>query len=233
MDEKNTDTAPGLRTAGSEAVREFYDEFSVSRMQRYLQKGNLRIERAIKRILPFVASDSTVLEIGCGIGLVTERLAQAVPAGAVWSYDISEKNIQQARERVHASNVNFRRGDILHDFDDVRAWIPVPVQLVVMVDVIEHLPLATHSALLHNLGTIMRTDGSVILTFPSPDYQRHLRETSPQKLQIIDEIVELEHVLSIATRNGFRIRHFSLEDVWLRNQYVHCVLARSLSLDRV
>ena len=219
--------------AGSDAVRAFYDEFAVSRMQRYTQKGNLRIEKAIKRILPLVAHDSTVLEIGCGIGLVTERIAAAAPGGTVWSYDISEVNIRQAQERVDAANVHFRRGDVLHDFDDMRQWIAAPLDLVVMVDVIEHLPLSRHSTLLGNLATILRPDGRVLLTYPSPEYQRHLYTSSPEKLQIVDEIIELEHLLSIATANGFRIKHFSVEDVWQRNQYVHCLLARSLALGEV
>jgi trans-aconitate 2-methyltransferase len=223
-----------LKTPGDpDAVRAFYDEFSVSRMTGYLRKPNLRIERAIERILPFVSSDSTVLEIGCGIGLVTERIAEVAVDGAVWACDISETNIQQASERVTAPNVYFRRGDVLRDFDALRAWIPRPPQLVVMVDVIEHLALAHHAALLWNLATLVRRDAAVILTFPSPQYQRHLREASPDKLQIVDEMVELEPLLSIATANGFHLKHFSLEDVWLRNQYVHCVLVTSLPLDRV
>src|SRR5688572_19205392 len=106
MDEKSTDkiAESPQRPVSPDAVQAFYDEFSVSRMQRYLQKGNLRIHRAIKRILPLIASDSQILEIGCGIGLVTERLAEAAPRGTIWGYDISEKSIQQAKERVQAPN---------------------------------------------------------------------------------------------------------------------------------
>src|SRR5437773_924217 len=108
-DEKIKRPAP----VDSESVRAFYDEFADSRMLQYLSEENPRIEKAIARILPYVGMNSIVLEIGCGIGLVTERIAAKATKGSIWACDISERNISYARQRVRLPNVQFRRYDAL------------------------------------------------------------------------------------------------------------------------
>jgi 2-polyprenyl-3-methyl-5-hydroxy-6-metoxy-1,4-benzoquinol methylase len=214
----------------ADLVRAFYDGFADSRMSEYLQQPNLRIEKAIARIMPMVTADAKVLEIGCGIGLVTEHIASAVTNGSVWACDISGRNIAYAQKRVQAPNAHFRRIDILREFHELRTWIAKPLQLVIMVDVLEHLPLEQHSQLLGNLRGVMDQDSTLVLTFPSAQYQNHLRQSNPGELQIIDEVIELSYILDIARAAGFSIKHFSLEDVWLRNQYVHCLLTTSTAL---
>ena len=212
------------KSKDSESVRTFYNEFTESRFLKYIGEKNPRIEKAIARIVPVVTSDSRVLEVGCGVGVVTEQIVRRAKNGSVWACDISERAIQYARQRITAPNVHFRSGDILHGFDELKSWISESVQLVVMVDVIEHLPVEEHPTLFCNLRSIMTKDSTLILTFPSPQYQHYLQEKDPHELQIIDEVVELSHILQVASETGFDIKHFSLEDVWLKNQYVHCVL---------
>jgi trans-aconitate 2-methyltransferase len=212
------------------SVRAFYNEFSNSRMQDYLVAPNLRIEKAIGRILPLLTPSSRVLEVGCGLGLITERMASVAPAGVIWACDLSDNNIAQARHRCRRDNVYFRTCDVLREFDQLRSWMSESVDVAVVVDVLEHLPLGTHAAFFRNLHSVMSENATLIVTYPSPQYQRHLREKSPDELQIIDEIIELPHLLQISSDNQFLIKHFSLEDVWLTNQYIHCVLSKTLPL---
>jgi len=226
----NEPTTRGGRHFGPEAVRAFYDAFRDSHMIRYLEEPNLRIEKAIARILAYVSKDSTVFEIGCGIGLVAERVAGANPKGLVFACDVSEKNVELARHRVKVPNVSFRVGDVLRGFDELRSWLSRPVDVVAMVDVIEHLPLEEHGGLFRNLRGVMSQDSTLILTYPSPHYQHYLQENRPDELQIIDEVVELGDVLNLAAENRLALKHFSLEDVWLKNQYAHCVLRTSVAL---
>ncbi|MDB5876426.1 MAG: putative methyltransferase, partial [Ramlibacter sp.] len=162
-------------TADAASVRAFYDEFSSSRMQSYLLETNLRIEKAIERVLPFVAADSRVLEIGCGLGLITERMAQVAVRGGIWACDLSEKNVESAKQRLCGENVHFRTADVLREFDELRAWIAQPVDLVVMVDVLEHLPIGTHPAVFRNLRSVMGERATLVITYPSPQYQQYLR----------------------------------------------------------
>jgi SAM-dependent methyltransferase len=209
-----------------EAIRTFYDRFSSERSRTYVEHGNRRIEKAVARILPLVSEESTVLEIGCGTGLVAEQIARVAIRGSVWACDISAAAIALAQLRVKAANVQFRALDVSGGFAELKAWLPGPVDVVVLVDALEHLPLGLHRQFFENLAIVTHAGSTVVLTFPSPDYQRHLREHSPGELQIIDEIIDLSHLYEVTIQNGFVVKHFSLEDVWLPNQYVHCVLRR-------
>ncbi len=214
----------------SDTVRRFYDEFSISRMLNYRLRKNRRIEKAIARILPLVADNSQILDLGCGIGLVTERMALKAKDGFVRACDISEQNIWYAQQTVKAANVEFRRLDVLVEFQELQKWISAPLDLVVLVDVLEHLPPQDHQPLFSNLRQILCDNGTMVLTYPSPQYQRHLRAENPAELQVIDEIIELEYLLTLAKNTGFGLRLFSLENMWLENQYVHCILQTSTEL---
>jgi trans-aconitate 2-methyltransferase len=212
------------------AVREYYDQFRDSRMVRYRIDGNLRIQRAAERVVAYVRPESRVLEIGCGIGMVTEQVAGRLSSGHIWACDISPKNIEYATRTVRSRRIDFFTADALDGFDSIATKVSEPVDVVVMVDVLEHLPSKTHEGLFANLRAVMGSDAVAVLTYPSPQFQRYLREFEPDKLQLIDEVVELEHLLQVAGRTGLSLRHFSLEDVWRRNQYVHCVLQTTSSV---
>jgi trans-aconitate 2-methyltransferase len=223
--------APGPSpVSGQDAVRTFYDHFFSAGGKDYAPHTNLRIEKAIRRILPLVRPDSVVLELGCGTGLIAEQIAALAHSGSVWACDISDHAIAVAKGRTKAPNLQFRVLDLATRFEEVISWLPKPVDLVVMVDVLEHLALSNHEIFFRQLARVLHDDSVVVLTFPSPEYQRHLRLHNPRELQIIDEIVELPHLHDVVTQNGFLIKEYSLEDVWLPNQYAHCILKRNLPI---
>ncbi len=219
------DTGPVEGPFPAESIRAFYDDFTESRRGQYLREPNLRIERAAAFVLRYLTPDDSVLEVGCGIGLVTDRIAQRVSRGRIRACDISPRAIQIAQGRIQSPNVEFRSADIVEHFETLRAWLSPPIRVVAMVDVIEHLPLTTHLQLLRNLRGVMTDDGILLLTYPSPQYQRYLHANAPSELQIVDEVVELEDILRVGSATGFGLKYFALQDVWMRNQYVHCVLA--------
>ena len=220
----NSGDSPNPRAPNDDEVRAFYDRFSDERTKNYVERANPRIEKAIERILPLVGEDSAVLEIGCGAGLVAEQIARKAGRGSLWGCDISDKAIAIAKSRVKADNVHFRALDAAAQFAELKSWVPQRLDLVVMVDVIEHLPLESHAAFFRNLADILHSESAVVLTFPSPDYQRYLRDYNPAELQIIDESIELLHLHALAVENGLFVKDYALVDVWLPNQYVHCVL---------
>ena len=205
-------------------VRAFYNGFLESRMVQYRLFGNQRIEQAARRIEPYVHEHDRVLDVGCGIGIVTERIAARARAGRVWGIDLSPRNVWYASHTVRKSNVSFFTADILTDAGQIRERTGGAFNVITLVDVIEHIPEAERAALFVRLRELSATNALLILTYPSPQYQRWLERNRPQELQIIDNIVELPTLLAEAGAAGYSLRHYSLEDVWMRNQYVHCVL---------
>jgi hypothetical protein len=120
--------------------------------------------------------------------------------------------------------VSFFRADILADAGQVRERTGGAFNVITLVDVIEHIPEAERPGLFVRLRELSAPNALLILTYPSPQYQRHLRRSKPQELQIIDNVVELPTLLAESGAAGYSLQHYSLEDVWMRNQYVHCVL---------
>ena len=207
-------------------VSRFYDELTESRMLGYLEKPNKRIAEASERVLEHTGPETTALEIGCGIGLVAEAIAQVAISGTVWAADISENAIRHARKRVDLPNVRFLVCDAVHEFDRLREWVGGPVDLVAMIDVVEHIPLDLHPSLMENLCSLFEKSGTIVLTYPAPDFQRERRERGADDFQPIDEIVELNHVERVARETGLAIEHYSVLDIW-NEQYAHCVLTRA------
>jgi trans-aconitate 2-methyltransferase len=207
-------------------VQRFYDAFLKERMLLYRVDGNLRIHKAIERVLPLVTRASHVLEIGCGIGLVAEAIARKARSGKVLAIDISEQNIWYARRTVRDPRASFHHLDALRQFNQLRALVQKPIDLLVLVDVIEHVPSHDRRALFEKMGELSAPDARLVLTYPSPQYQQYLARERPQELQIIDNVIELEELMSEASRGGFGLRHFSLENVWMTNQYVHCIFQK-------
>lgn len=73
--------------------------------RRLARKAKMAVERA------GIASDSKILEIGCGSGDFTRHLSQAVSA-PITAVDISPELVIMAREKINLSNVSFAVADV-------------------------------------------------------------------------------------------------------------------------
>jgi ubiquinone/menaquinone biosynthesis C-methylase UbiE len=64
-------------------------------------------------LLPHLAPDAKVLDVGCGPGTITADLADRVPQGHVVGIDAAQAVIGQARELAgDRANVSFATGDV-------------------------------------------------------------------------------------------------------------------------
>jgi 2-polyprenyl-3-methyl-5-hydroxy-6-metoxy-1,4-benzoquinol methylase len=223
----------GPERDAAETSREFYDAFLESRMLGYRVGNNPRIRKAGQRVLQYVDPDSHVLELGCGIGIVTERVAKQAKRGHVLACDLGERNIWYAQQTISQANVEFLACDVLTEFATIRSRIVKPVDVVVLVDVIEHLPASSHGELFQHLRSVAAPNAVAVLTYPSPFYQRFLQQNKPAELQPIDEVIEPAVLVAHAEAAGFFLCHYSLESVWLTRQYVHCVFGRDLDCEGI
>jgi SAM-dependent methyltransferase len=212
----------------SREVREFYDKFAGDVLIEDFRRLNLR-QLAVQRLCDeFIPRGARVLEIGCGVGINARRLARA--ASRVVGVDISDRNIEIAKEYAGAANAEFRVLDVIHGAGELASL--GPFEAVVLPDVIEHIPLERHHQLFSAVERVLSVPGLVLITYPSPEYQAYLRAHEPKSLQLVDEIVELDDLLR---RTSLKLVHFAYQHVWTRNQYVHVVLSndRSYSADPV
>lgn len=212
----------------STEVKEFYDNFTNTRMLEYKLYGNPRIDKAVKLITNYLTPNSNILDLGCGIGLVPEQLATKLKNGQILACDLGENNINYACKTIRSDKIKFFQVDIIKNFELIRDRLTSPVDLVTIVDAIEHLPPDSYEKLFNNLSQVTSDRAKLILTYPSPEYQIYLQQHNPKELQIIDEVIEIDSLIPLALKSGFYLEYFTYIDIWKKNQYIHCVFGKKL-----
>ena len=209
----------------STKVKNYYNSFLHSRMLDYrLNDGNKRINAASNFIIKNITPNSIILEIGCGIGILTERISKKLKNGFIWACDISDQNIWYSKKTIKKNNIDFFVADILDQFNIIKTKVTKPIDIFVFSDVIEHLPKQRHTELFDNLKSISSANSKILLTFPSEYYQEYLKKNNPDELQIVDEVITISHINSLAEKFDYVIAYFTVVDLWMNNQYVHCIM---------
>jgi trans-aconitate 2-methyltransferase len=199
----------------------FYDEFAE-------RQGAVGINRRHQAILAWLLRfglrpDSRVLEVGCGVGTLTQLLAEALPQGSVLGTDLSPKSVAAARERLAPfGNTKLIAGDVLEVGIDER------FDVVVLPDVIEHIPLESHGALFGRVASWVKPDGFVLAHYPNPHHLEWFHLHHPEKLQIIDQPIHADVLLANVYRHGLHLDYFERYSIWFREgDYVVAVLRPS------
>lgn len=208
----------------SETVRQYYNTFSVQVLLGDFVQLNPR-QQAIKALCAaYLSPDFRALEIGCGAGILTNFLSKH--AASVTAVDISDMNITVASEyNCKQTNITFVLQDILTDAAQIEQ--NGPYDFVLFADVIEHIPLEKYRQVFTLVEKIISERGSVVLTLPTPEYQRYLKANKPEALQVVDEEVEL---LDILRSTSLKPIYFKYQNIWLKNQYMHVVLSHDIKI---
>lgn len=116
----------------------------------------------IQRHLERVSSSATILDLGCGQGRLSMRMARAFPSGGVLACDASSSAIQAARQYAAAAsmaNVEFRVSAIRECLDSLASD---SVDVVVMTEVTFYYPGWKDD--LARIARVMRPGGTLILS---------------------------------------------------------------------
>jgi len=97
-----------------------------------------------------------ILEVGCGEGAMTERIVRAYPNATVTAIDVSPNAGRLYRGQT--SNVTFTQAAA----EDVAYREPASFDLVVLADVIHHVPGNGRSPLLSAIKHAMAAGGSLV-----------------------------------------------------------------------
>lgn len=207
-------------------VTAFYDEFTTRTMVRYRFVGNARIDAAIELVLPYVKRGAIVADVGCGIGIVSEAIARHRRSASVIGLDLSPNNIRYAEQTVSEPNVRFIASSVTEQFAALEQAARAPIDIICMVDVIEHIPANERAQLFFDLTRIAAEDAVFVLTYPSPEFQRYRTEHDPQILQIIDNVIEFDDLYREFRAAGWHLESMCYRGIWFENEYVHLVLRR-------
>jgi trans-aconitate methyltransferase len=199
-------------------VTAFYDRF----VGRQTRVGiNRRHEAILAWLLRFgMRPGDRVLEVGCGAGTLTQLLAEALPEGSVFGFDLSPKSIEAARERLASfGNVEVVAGDVLEADAGEE-----PYDVVVLPDVIEHIPIEMHDALFGRIASWVKPEGFVLVHYPNPHHLEWFHEHHPERLQIVDQPIHADLLTANAYRHGLHLDYFERYAIWVREgDYVAAV----------
>lgn len=112
-------------------------------------------DAAVLKDLP-LRPDAAVLDLGCGVGDFTARLAASLPAGRVLGVDSAPDQIATARARHDAPNLRFARA-AAQDLGAVAG--PGEFDAVVSIAVLHWIPAADHPAVLAGVRRVLRDGG--------------------------------------------------------------------------
>ncbi|MEN0110397.1 MAG: class I SAM-dependent methyltransferase [Planctomycetota bacterium] len=213
-------------SAEREEIAGFYDGFSERLFRDYIN-GNPRIDLAIESVCRQIPDrPCRVLDIGCGIGQSAYRYVGSRPLARVTAIDISPQNIATAERffphpQIEHAVSNLTDGVVQGEYD-----------VIAMLDVHEHIPRSEWEAVHANLAGWLGESGQLVMTIPSPEHQRDLYDNHPDGLQVVDEVITLADIATIAERLSTTVLEMRYVSAWRGSDYVHVVFARDVGYAR-
>ncbi len=197
----------------------YYDEFSKEQFQRGINNRHLSIQYHLEKY--GLRPNFKVLEVGCGIGTVSELIARFLSnEGSLRAVDISEKSVEMAAHRLSKySNVKCEAKDLtkerLNDKFDV----------IVLPDVIEHIPLELHKSFFSNLKLSLKEEGFIFIHIPHPNFLEWQVKRKDERLQIIDQPIFTNELCSSIYPIGLFISHLISYSIYaVENDYQIVIL---------
>jgi trans-aconitate 2-methyltransferase len=202
-------------------VKEYYDAYTRHQKRIGVNIRHRTIYRNLRKL--GLNNRSNVLEVGCGIGTVSSLILKTVSDGSFVGVDISPESIRIACElKGRHRNAEFLVSDMT-DFSHNSRF-----NFIVLPDVLEHIPVEQHNNIFRLLSQLAAGDARILINIPEPAVQDWHRAHQPEKLQIIDQSLDLGRLISDVCNNGFSVwsvTPYSLYSV--RPDYVSLVFIRS------
>ncbi|MBC7125402.1 MAG: methyltransferase domain-containing protein, partial [Bacteroidales bacterium] len=92
-----------------ETTAKFYDEFSDKQVKTGKNLRHYTLANILKK--KGIGKANSVLEIGCGIGTLTDLIVSIATKAEITALDISPKNIEIAKGRIKSGRVKFMVSD--------------------------------------------------------------------------------------------------------------------------
>jgi 2-polyprenyl-3-methyl-5-hydroxy-6-metoxy-1,4-benzoquinol methylase len=114
------------------------------------------LDEFARRMSTWIPQAQKILEVGCGEGAMTERLARTYPTALVTAIDITPNVGRLFRGR--SSGVTFRQETV----EALAAREPAAFDLIVLADVIHHVPAEGRHSLMRAIGQALAPNGSLV-----------------------------------------------------------------------
>jgi cyclopropane fatty-acyl-phospholipid synthase-like methyltransferase len=207
--------------ATKEQVKEYYDTFKEHQKQLGI---NIRHRTIFKNLKSAgLKPNSNVLEIGCGIGTVSNLILKFITEGSFVGLDISPESINMAKNfNAFHKKAEFMVNDMSNFTHKTK------FDFIVFPDVLEHIPVEQHANIFETVSKLTTPDAVILINIPEPNYLNWVRENDPKKLQIIDQSLSMQDLLNNVCPYGFKL--YSMNPYSLHydvNDYLSIVLKKN------
>ena len=190
---------------------------------------NERIYNLYKRLLSLgLNSNSTILELGCGVGTMTYLLSKKIKTGSIESVDFSTKSIEFAKNKIQKNNVHFFAHDVVNYVPKLKN-----INFITLFDVIEHIPIENHLQLFNNLAKIANEDTTILINIPSAEHVQYDIENHKEKLQIIDQPISIALIVENIKKSNLYLQSLETYGIWVENDYQFLVITKKIKFSEV
>lgn len=193
-------------------VSAFYDEYIKNQIaqsynERHKYLYNSMLERGLK-------TDSNVLELGCGIGVITSLINKTVKKGKIVSVDISEDSINHSKKHNVSENIELIVSDLA-----LFEYKPQIFQYIVLFDILEHVPQEHHESIFKKIYNHMDSKSKLIIHIPTKEIIKYSEINCPELMQIIDQPLCESELINKAKNAGLRLEEFKYTNIWDNRDY--------------
>lgn len=195
-----------------EKIEAFYDDFASTQQHTGI---NERIYSLYQRMLQSgLHTNSTILELGCGIGIMSYLLSKKVSKGSLECVDLSARSVAIAQKKIKKTNVRL----VAHDIVDYKPEINTP-DFITLFDVIEHIPMKRHKELFENVAQIAGYQTQILINIPNPSFLEYDHKYQPEVLQAVDQPIPLDFLSKILIDCGLEIVFMETYSIFFRDDY--------------
>ena len=208
-------------------VADYYNSFKSHQLKLGIHVRHRTIFKNLKKNC--LKSNSKVLEIGCGIGTVSNLILSHIKHGQFVGVDISLESIEIAKKfNNNFDNAQFIVSDMVDFTHDLK------FDFIVFPDVLEHIPIENHRALFNKISDFSHPNTIILINIPEPYTLDWTRRNFPDKLQIIDQSLSIQDLCNNLYPVGFYL--FSLTPYGLHykhEEYLSIVFKRDFQREMV
>ena len=188
------------------------------------EKRNGRLSRIMDSLKQFVTPGMTVLDVGCGTGIISRFMAHL--GADVTAVDMAPDLIEYAKSKSNGHKINYIVQDV-GDIDLKRTF-----DAIIMADVLEHIERKdVFRVVLRLLRYHTHEDSLIYLNIPNYSFVKFMQEKYPSKLQIIDEAWRIEDIVSLFDYQGFAPYAMRMYGLDVQAQYIEYLFMTKKRLD--
>ncbi len=204
-----------------ENVVSYYDEHIKFKVNDYVVV-NPRVEGAWSTIKKFAPKNpSRILEVGCGMGNISNKMHKRWPDAQITGIDISTQSIQIAKKLFENEKLTFIESILTPETFNEQ------FDLIVFMDVYEHIAVSDRPSVHAALAKILRNKGKIILSVPTPANLKWSLVNKPETMQPVDEHISFEVIGKLKADTGTEVILYELKNIWNVGDYAHVVLEKN------